>query len=67
MLPLVKPALAVVSIFTFIGLWNDFFGPIIYLNSNANYTVSLGLALFKSQYLTKWNLMMAATVISIIP
>lgn len=67
MLPLVKPALAVVSIFTFIGIWNDFFGPVIYLNSNANYTVSLGLALFKTQYLTKWNLMMAATVISIIP
>jgi len=67
MLPLVKPAITVVAIFAFIGIWNDFMGPLIYLNSNQKFTVSIGLMLFRDNYITKWNLMMAATVISILP
>jgi multiple sugar transport system permease protein len=65
--PMIKPALLVVTIFTFIGVWNDFFGPLIYLKSNDLYTVALGLLSFQSTYGTRWNLLMAASVVSIIP
>ncbi|MEW6230496.1 MAG: carbohydrate ABC transporter permease, partial [Bacillota bacterium] len=47
MLPLSKPALATVAIFTFIGVWNDFMGPLIYLNSPEKYTLALGLRSFQ--------------------
>lgn len=66
-LPLVRPALTAIAIFTFIGVWNDFFGPLIYLNSNRNFTIALGLTLFKQLYGTKWNLLMAASVATMIP
>lgn len=66
-LPLVKPALTAIAIFTFIGVWNDFFGQLIYLNSNSNFTIALGLTLFKQLYGTKWNLLMAASVATMIP
>lgn len=66
-LPLVRPALTAIAIFTFIGVWNDFFGPLIYLNSNRNFTIALGLSLFRQLYGTKWNLLMAASVATMIP
>lgn len=66
-LPLVRPALTAIAIFTFIGVWNDFFGPLIYLNSNRNFTIALGLTLFRQLYGTKWNLLMAASVATMIP
>lgn len=65
--PMIRPALLVVTIFTFIGVWNDFFGPLIYLYQNELYTVALGLMSFQSTYGTRWNLLMAASVVSIIP
>ena len=65
--PMIRPALLVVTIFTFIGVWNDFFGPLIYLTSNDNYTIALGLTSFKQTYGTQWNLLMAASVATIIP
>ncbi|WP_460798710.1 carbohydrate ABC transporter permease [Microbacterium sp. GXF0217] len=65
--PMIRPALLVVTIFTFIGVWNDFFGPLIYLTSNENYTIALGLTSFKQTYGTQWNLLMAASVATIIP
>lgn len=67
MLPLSKPALATLGIFTFWWTWNAFFEPYVYLNSTRLFTVSLGLGFFKSQYTTTYHLLMAASVIAIFP
>ncbi|GIO58561.1 carbohydrate ABC transporter permease [Paenibacillus cineris] len=67
MLPLSKPPLIAVSIFTFMGVWNDFQGPLIYLNSNEKYTLALGLSMFKGLYNVEWNMLMAATVLIMLP
>jgi multiple sugar transport system permease protein len=66
-LPLSKSALIVVALFTFLGNWNDFFGPIIYLNSKEKFTLAVGLLQFKGDYSTKWNLLMAASTIVVTP
>jgi ABC-type glycerol-3-phosphate transport system permease component len=70
-LPLSKPALAVAVIFTFMGSWNDFMGPLIYLNSPEKATLTLGLSLMKNQMLysgvVEWHLLMAASVLVLIP
>ena len=67
-LPLAKPALAVVALFQFIGSWNDYFGPLIYLSDKAMYTVSLGIANMQSSYgFQNYAMIMAATVMSITP
>jgi multiple sugar transport system permease protein len=66
--PLAKPALAVVALFTFIGTWTDFLGPLIYLVDQKTFTLSLGLQFYQSQNAgTEWNLLMAATTIVILP
>jgi multiple sugar transport system permease protein len=67
MLPLVKPALMVVAVFTFLGTWNDFLGPLIYLSDNKLYPLSLGLYAFRAQRTTEWALMMAASTITTLP
>lgn len=67
MLPLSKPALATLTIFTFVMVWNDFMGPLIYINSNENKTIQLGLRLFISQYSADYNLIMAASLVSLVP
>ncbi|GGD80530.1 carbohydrate ABC transporter permease [Paenibacillus nasutitermitis] len=67
MLPLSKPPLIAVSIFTFMGVWNDFQGPLIYLNSNDKYTLALGLSMFKGMYNIEWNMLMAATILIMLP
>jgi len=61
-LPLSKPALTTVAIFSFLQSWNDFLNPLIYLNSLEKKTLTLGLALFRGEYSTEWGLLMAATV-----
>lgn len=66
-LPLAKPALATVTIFTFMGTWNDFMGPLIYLNKPETYTLALGLNFFKGQYVSDWNMLMAASLILMLP
>ena len=66
-LPLSLPALATVGIFTFWWTWNSFFEPYIYLSSPQNYTVSLGLGFFKSQFQTSFHLLMAASMVVILP
>jgi len=67
-LPLVKPALIMVSIFSFTWYWNDFMGPLIYLNSSEKITLSLGLRLLTGHLVvTGWNLMMAASLMVTIP
>ncbi|NJM40719.1 MAG: carbohydrate ABC transporter permease [Anaerolineae bacterium] len=67
MLPLVKPALMVVAVFTFLGTWNDFLGPLIYLSDNRYYPLSLGLYAFRAQRTTEWVLLMAASTITTLP
>jgi len=66
-LPLSKPALVTVAIFSFMNTWNDFFQPLIYLNSLEKKTLALGLALFKGEYSTEWGLLMAASVQVVLP
>lgn len=66
-LPLAKSALVVVALFTFLNNWNDFFGPIIYLNSKENFTLAVGLLQFRGDYATKWNLLMAGSTIVVAP
>ncbi len=66
-LPMSKPALAAVAIFTFNASWNDFLGPLIYLHTPDKYTLAMGLRAFQDQYVTQWNLLMAASLMAIIP
>ena len=67
-LPLARPALAVVGLFTFMGAWNDFLGPLIYLVDQSTFTLSLGLQAYQTQHGgTPWNLLMAASVMVILP
>lgn len=66
-MPLSRPAIIVVTIFTFIGTWNDFLGPLLYLQSEENYTLSLGLAAFQSTFITQWGYLMAASAAMIAP
>jgi len=67
MLPLSKPAIATLVIFSFVNVWNDYMGPMIYLNSNELKTIQLGLRMFITQYSADYNLIMAAALISLIP
>lgn len=66
-LPLSTPVLTVCAIFTFLGSWNNLLGPLIYLDQNSQFTVSLGLANLVTRYGTPWNLAMAANLVSILP
>ena len=67
MLPLSKPALATLTIFTAVFVWNDFMGPLIYLTSQDLKTIQLGLRMFIQQYSTDYGLIMAAAIVSLIP
>ncbi len=67
-LPLSKPALAVVALFHFIYVWNDFLGPLIFVTRRENFTLALGLQLYQSKAgLTPWNLLMAASTLVVLP
>ena len=66
-LPLCKPALATIAIFSFMGSWNDFFGPLIYLTEPKKYTIALGLRAFQGYSGVQWNLLMAASVVVALP
>jgi multiple sugar transport system permease protein len=67
-LPLARPALAVVALFQFIGSWNDYFGPLIYLDDRAKYTISIGIANMQTSYgFMNFAWIMAATVLSVLP
>jgi ABC-type glycerol-3-phosphate transport system permease component len=66
-LPLARPALITVAILTFMFAWNDFLGPLIYLSDQAKNTLALGLALFVGQHSTEWGILMAASIIMMIP
>jgi multiple sugar transport system permease protein len=66
-LPLSKPALATCALFQFLGTWNDFFGPLLYLNDPNSYTLAYGLQQFLSLHGGKWAQLMAASTIFTIP
>lgn len=66
-LPLVKPGIATLTTFTFVNIWNDFMGPLIYLNSTDKKTIQLGIRMFISQFGVDYALIMAASVCSLIP
>jgi len=67
-LPLIRPALVAVAIFQIVNAWNDFMGPLIFINRQKNFTMTLGLNLFRNSYLTEWDhLMAAATFTTIVP
>lgn len=65
--PLAKPALATLAVFTFMGVFNDFIWALIVLNSEDMQTVQLGLAIFRDRYLTQWDLLMAGSVTAVLP
>jgi len=66
-LPLSVPVCVTVGIFAFMGSWNDFMGPLIFLNSQENWTLQLGLQSFLGQQVNQWHLLMAATVLTLLP
>jgi len=66
-IPLCRPALTVVVVFTFVWVWNDFLEPIIFLRDWDSYPISVGLAFFQGRYSVEWHLFMGATLVSIIP
>jgi multiple sugar transport system permease protein len=66
-IPLSKPALATLAIFTFMGTFNDFIWALIVVNSDHLRTVQLGLAIFRDRYITDWDLLMAGSVMATLP
>jgi len=67
MMPLAKPALATLTIFSFVTVWNDCMGPLIYLSSEKLKTIQLGLRMFIAQYSAEYALIMAASLVSLMP
>ena len=66
-LPLSKPALATLGVLTFLGSWNNLLGPVIYLKTIEKFTLMIGLSFFQGQYVTDFSLLMAGTLISLMP
>jgi multiple sugar transport system permease protein len=66
-LPLSLPAQAVVAVFAFVGAWNDFLGPLIYLSTNEKFTLSLGLSLFQGIYYTQLQYLMPMALVALLP
>jgi multiple sugar transport system permease protein len=66
-LPLSKPVIATLGIYSFVRIWNDFMGPMIYFDSEGNKTIPLGIRMFIGQYSTEYGQLMAASVFSLIP
>ncbi|KAA3659366.1 MAG: carbohydrate ABC transporter permease [Chloroflexi bacterium] len=66
-IPMSIPAIVLVGVFTFTDVWNDFMGPLIYLNDPEKFTVSLGLSFFQGAKETSWHLLMAGSLMSMIP
>lgn len=67
MLPLTRPALFTVALFSFLNAYRDFLGPLVYLTEQSQWTISLGLQLFKNMYGAQWQLMMAASTLMMLP
>jgi multiple sugar transport system permease protein len=67
MLPNAKPAIVTLAIFTFVTTWNDFLGPLLYLTETKLKTIQIGLRMFSTQYTSDYALIMAASVVALIP
>ncbi len=67
MLPQVRPALVVMSVFMFLWIWHDFFGPLVYLTDPNQFPLSVGLFAFRAQRTTDWGLLMAAATLTTLP
>ena len=67
MMPLARPALTTVGIFTFLAAWNDLLNPLIYLRSPDNFTLAVGLSSFRSTLDVSWDLLLAASTVTILP
>ncbi|WP_019228855.1 carbohydrate ABC transporter permease [Sedimentibacter sp. B4] len=65
--PLSKPIIATLSVFLFQGTYNDFMGPLIYLNTDTKFTIQLGLASFRNSFATRYDLIMAGSMLALIP
>jgi len=65
--PVSRPALITVAIFAALSTWNDFLGPLMYLNDSNKFTLALGLAEFTGLYNSQWHLLMAASAVVIVP
>ena len=66
-IPISMPVLAVITVLSFKDIWNDFLTPLLYLNDSTKYTVAVGLAFFNGQFNVQWNLLMAASVVTLLP
>lgn len=66
-MPLAKPSIICVGLFTFLNTWNDFINPLIFLSDESKYTIQLGLRTFIGMFSSQWNLLMAASITAIIP
>jgi multiple sugar transport system permease protein len=67
MIPLVKPAIIVVAIFNFIYVWNDFLGPLLYLDDSTEYPFAIGLYAFRTRFSLQWDLLTAASLAITLP
>jgi multiple sugar transport system permease protein len=65
--PLSKSAVIVVALFQFMGVWNDFLGPLVYVNREQYFTLALGLQMFIGYYTAQWELLMAAATVILVP
>lgn len=65
--PLMTPALVLVTVFTFVDVWNDFLRPLVYLNDPNMFTVSIGLAFFQGTRFTAWEMLMAGSLMAMLP
>jgi raffinose/stachyose/melibiose transport system permease protein len=66
-LPLIKPALSIVAIVTFVNVWNDFFFPLILINDKSKATITLAVSIFFGEYSTQWHLLFSGLTLSIAP
>ncbi len=67
MIPLTKPALITIAINSFNGAWNDFLGPLLYIQNQEKYTLQIGLQVFQNQSTTQWNYLMAGATLVLLP
>lgn len=67
MLPIARPGMATLTIFTFVTIWNEFFDPLIFINTRELMTLPLGLSLFTDEIGTSWHYLMSATVMATVP
>jgi ABC-type glycerol-3-phosphate transport system permease component len=66
-LPLCTPPMILITVFTFLGTWNDFMGPLLYLSDYERYTIQLGLNMLRGRFNIQWNLIMAGSLMAVLP